>query len=299
MSGSSRRAELALVALTANWGFTFILVKDALAHSDPLSFVVLRFAVGALALLPFAWRGYRDALSLRRGVVLGIFLFLGFALQTVGLEYTTPARSAFITGLSVVGVPLVELLLFRRRVSLASWLAVAISVGGLYLLNGGLQQRNTWVGDLLTLGCAVAYAFHITLTSHLTPGTRVTTLVCVQLCVVAFGAALLKPFTPIYVSFTPGLVGAILYAGVVCSAFAIGIQSWAQARTSAVRAAVIYTLEPLWALLASAVVLRRETFGPSEFAGGGLLILSVLCAELGGPLWQRFREATFEGAATR
>ncbi|MFN0060948.1 MAG: DMT family transporter [Myxococcaceae bacterium] len=289
MSRSSRGAELTLVLLTANWGFTFVTVKDALVHADPFTFLALRFALGAVVLLPWAWPGFRNAKTLRHGLMLGVLLFFGFAFQTWGLVVTTPARSAFITGLCVVIVPLVEWLLFRKVVPWAGWVAVAIAVCGLYLLNGGAGQRATWVGDLLTLGCAIAYAFHISLTARFAPGARVSTLVAVQLGVVAVGALALLPFAHPHVAFTQGFVAAVVFTGVVASAVAITLQSWAQVRTTAVRAAVIFTLEPLFALLASAVILRRETFGPLELFGGALLIVGVLCAELGTPFWRWLR----------
>jgi drug/metabolite transporter (DMT)-like permease len=287
-----RRARLqadgALVLLTVLWGTTFVVVKDALSHGDPFTFLALRFGAGALVLTLLARRRVLSPVHLRRGAVLGVFLFGGFALQTMGLTDTSPARSAFFTGLYVLLVPVVVVVLFRRVPRVSSLVGVVLSAVGLYYLTrpdvssaGGLSR-----GDMLTLGCAVSYAVHIALTERYAPKEGVDALVAVQLWVVALLSVLCLPFVDTRVTWAPAFLGAVLFCGVVASALALSVQTWAQARTSAVRAGVIYSLEPVFAG-AFSVVLGYETFGMREWVGGAFILLGVLVSEMGSALWAR------------
>lgn len=291
-------ADGALLLMAAFWGTTFVVVKGALGHGDPYTFLALRFTLGALALSAVAGRRLLVPETLRRGAVLGVFLFLGFVLQTVGLVSTTPSRSAFITGLYVVFVPVLGLLLFRRSPRLASWVGVALAAVGLRYLTGaelaagqglssGLSSGLSW-GDWLTLGCAVAYAVHILFTERYAPKTSVVPLVAVQLWVVAGLSALCLPFTGAHVTWTPAFLGAVAFCGLCASALALCVQTWAQARTTAVRVALICSMEPVFTAVYS-VGLGYETLGVREWVGGGLIVLGVLVAELGGLLWERLR----------
>lgn len=276
--------------LTVLWGTTFVVVKDALSHGDPFSFLALRFGVGAAVLSLVARRRLFSPSHLRRGAVLGLFLFSGFGLQTVGMTDTTPSRSAFITGLYVLLVPLVVLVLFRRVPRMSSLVGVILSAVGLYFLTradvGSGMEIST--GDLLTLGCSVAYAIHIALTERFATKEGVDALVAVQLWVVSLLSALCLLFTEARVEWTPAFLGAVVFCGVFASALALSVQTWAQARTSAVRAVIIYSLEPVFAGGFS-VVLGYERLGGREWGGGGLILLGVLVSELGPVLWERWR----------
>ncbi|MBZ4420958.1 DMT family transporter [Myxococcus sp. RHST-1-4] len=299
MDGGATRAERvqrlqadgALALITVFWGVTFVVVKDALGYGDPFSFLALRFLVGALVLSALAGRQVLQPRNLRNGAVLALFLFAGFALQTVGLTLTTPSRSAFITGMSVVFVPLLSLLLFKRVPKPTSLLGVVLAAVGLYFLTRpevGAQEGGLARGDLLTLGCAVAYAGHITLTERYAPKEGVTGLVAVQLWGVALLSALSLPFVERRVEWTPSFVGAVLVCGVLASAVAISVQTWGQARTTAVRAAVIYSMEPVFAA-AYSVALGYEVLGAREWAGGSLILLGVLVSDVGAAAWGWWR----------
>lgn len=294
---SRLHADLVLIGITALWGGTFVVVKDALGHADPFTFIAVRFALGGVAGAVLARRHLWPITAERRplygaGALLGAFLFLGFAFQTVGLQHTTESRSAFITGLAVVLVPLVSYGVFRRRPSLPSMVGVAIAFVGLHVLTGGLSEpsrgSNVVTGDLLTLGCAVMFSFHIALTERFAPGKDALALVTVQLCVVALLAAVCLPFVQTRVSWTLPLLAAAVFTGLFASTLAIGLQTWAQARTTAVRAALVFSLEPVFAASFS-VVLGREQLGRRELAGGLLTILAVLVAEIGNAIWAKRR----------
>ncbi|WNG29849.1 DMT family transporter [Cystobacter fuscus] len=276
-----------LLLMNALWGVTFVMVKDALGHGDPFSFLGLRFCIGALTLSALARRKMLERATLLRGGALGVLLFLCFAMQTLGLVSTTPSRSAFITGTYVVLVPVLGWAFFRRMSSASSWAGVAIATAGLYTLTGANLREGLSLGDVLTLGSAAAYAFHILFTERIAAKTDVVSLVAVQLWVVALLSVLCLPFAGARVHWTPSFVGAALFCGVAASALALTLQVWAQARTTAVRVALFCCTEPVFAALTS-VGVGHERLGPREWVGGGLIVLGVLVAEVSGVLWARF-----------
>lgn len=279
LSASARVADGVLLLCTAIWGTTFVVVKAALADADAMTFLALRFSLGALVAALFARSALRHPMAWRGGALLGVLLFFGYALQTWGLELTTPSRSAFITGLSVALVPFAQLLIFRQRPSAWAMAGVAVAVAGLVLLTGVQLDGALPKGDLLTLGCAVVYAFHIALTGRYAPLAPPAALVTVQLLVTAALAAAAAPLGSVRLVPTAALAGAVLLTGVLASAVAITAQAWAQARTSPVHAALIFSLEPLFAAALSAA-LGLQPLATHEVLGGATLIAGVLLAEL-------------------
>ena len=277
-----------LLAATAVWGATFVTVKDALAASDTFTFLTLRFAAGALAAAvlsvaiapwaPVEQRGFSRTL-LRPGLVLGVLLFGGYALQTLGLETTTPARSAFITGLTVIFVPFVSWRLDRKRPPVRAFVAPLVAVIGLQQLTGVSWSSSIPLGDALTLGCAVVYAGHIAAMGRYAKGLPALPLTAVQLGVVALLSAGTLPFVARRFVPTTGYVGAVVFTGVVASALALGLQAWAQRRLSAARAAVIYSLEPVFAL-GWAVVTGLGWPTAAELVGGAFILAAVLISEV-------------------
>ena len=282
------RADGVMLLVTVLWGFTFVTVKDALAHADPFSFLTLRFCIGGLTLSVLARRRMFARQTLRRGALLGTLLFFGFALQTWGLVSTPPSRSAFITGLYVVLVPMLGWALFRRVPHFTLWAGVAMALGGLYLLSGADLGLGLTLGDGLTLAGALAYALHILFTERLAPKGDVVPLVAVQLWTVALLSALCLPLGEVHVEWAPAFVGGALFCGLVPSALALSMQAWAQARTTAVRIALFCCLEPVFAGLYS-VALGHERLGPRDWLGGGLIVLGVVVTEVSGQLWARWR----------
>lgn len=274
------QADLVLLSITALWGLTFVTVKDALQGADPLTFLALRFGVGALVAFALAGRRALDPAAWRAGLVLGLFLFTGYTFQTFGLVETTPSRSAFLTGLTVIFVPFVSMALTRRLPPAAAFLGTAFAVLGLWRMTGVSLQGPFPRGDLLTLGCAFAYAFHITFTERFASRAAPMAIVAVQLLVTAVLSALAIPLGPHHLEPSSSLWGAVLLTGVLASAVAISVQTWAQARTTAVHASLIFSTEPIFAAAYSAS-LGRERLGAPELTGGGLILLGVVVAELG------------------
>jgi len=282
-------ADLALLALTVCWGTTFYFVHGVLSVASPGVFLSARFGVatailGALALV----RRSRLAPGfLRHALLLGLLLFLTFAFQTVGLQYTTPARSGFLTGTSVLMVPFVARFWLGRPVRAASWAGVALAVLGLAALTrplGGDVTARVLLGDALTAGCAVACALQIAFTAEWSPRYPAVPLTAVQLAVTLAGALLMAALEPRRLDLVQGgatFAGTVAFTGVVMTAGAFFVQNWGQARTTAVRAALIFALEPVGAALFSHFY-GGEPLGALDWAGGGLVVVGVVVGELGG-----------------
>lgn len=290
-------AELALLLLTLLWGTTFSLVKEAVQDASVGVFLSLRFGLGALVLWG-AWAMRRDRIGaelLRHGGMLGLAMLAGFWLQTLGLSYTTPARSGFITGLSVLVVPFIARFAMGRRVRLSSWAGVALAVAGLLVLTrpfGEAVTPEVRLGDLLTFGCALAFAFQVIFTAEWSPRHALAPFVGTQVAVTFAGALLsmgvegarLAPASP------ARFAAVVAFTGVIMTAGAFFVMNWGQRHTSAVRAALIFSLEPVTAALFSAWY-WREPLGPFELTGGGLIVLGVVLGELGGALEARVTPA--------
>jgi drug/metabolite transporter (DMT)-like permease len=287
-------ADLALTLLTLCWGTTFLLVKRVLEGTSPGVFLALRFALASLALFAVALlrRERPRPELLGHGLLLGLFMYGGFALQTWGLRFTTPARSGFLTGLAVLIVPFLARFLQRRRVLWASWAGVALAVSGLLLLTrpfGAGVSAGVRLGDLLTAGCALSYAFQIVYTTEWSPRHPLVPLTLVQVAVVLVGSLLMLPFEEIRLRPDAPLLGTVAFTGLAMTAGAFFVMNWAQRHTTAVRAALIYSLEPLAAALFSAAY-GGERLGPLDWAGGGLIVLAVVAGEVGGALEGRRRQ---------
>lgn len=276
-------ADWVLVGITTFWGVAFPVVGWTLGHVDPFTFLALRFGVAATALVPLARRRLFDRETLKLGLILGVVLFGSFVFQTVGQLYTTPARSAFITGLCVVLTPLISAVAFRRLPKPAVLIGILLATAGLYRLTSeGLSQGGgTLRGDLLTLACALLVATHIVLNGIFSRRAPAIPLVAVQLLFACAAASACLPWVETRWHFSGWVWVAIAYCGLFATALAIGLQTWAQARTSAVRAALIFSLEPVFGAFSSAAA-GMERLGVAELQGGGLILLGVVIAEVGG-----------------
>jgi drug/metabolite transporter (DMT)-like permease len=280
-------ADLALLALTLAWGTTFHFVKAVLAVASPGLFLATRFAAAtaALALLRLVRREGPAAGAWRDGGLLGLLVLAGLALQTVGLRFTTPARSAFLTGLSVLVVPFVARFAYGRAVRAASWAGVALAVGGLALLTRPLGDgiaAEVRLGDALTAACAIAFALQIVLTSEWSPRHPLGPFVLAQVAVGLLGAVLLLPLDAprLDAGGLARLVATALFTGVPMTAGAFYVMAWAQRRTTAVRAALIFSLEPVSAALFSHFH-GGERLSTADWAGGALVVLGVVVGEVG------------------
>lgn len=283
-------ADLALLLLTLFWGTTFTLVKDVLEVASPAVFLTARFglATAVLAAIAFVRRDRFTRALLRDGALLGLTMYAGFTLQTLGLHYTTPARSGFITGLSVLIVPFIARFALARPVKSASWVGVALAVFGLAVLTRPLGDgiaAEVRLGDALTFGCALAFALQVVFTSEWSHRHALAPFVAVQVAV-AFGGVLLSlPFETARLDPAgwPKFAGTVAFTGIAMTALAFFLMNWAQRHTTAIRAALIFSLEPVAAALFSHFY-GGEPLGVAEWVGGGLIVLGVVAGEIGSAL---------------
>ena len=238
---------LLLVAVTAVWGWTFVVVQDAISVYDVIPFLAVRFLLAGAALAPiYARKLTRRSLIVGGGI--GVVLAAGYLFQTTGLLFTTPTNSGLITGLFVVFAPLADRLLFGANVSRQVVLAVALSLLGMVLLAGGGPEGANW-GDLLTLLCAAALGLHIALLSRYAASHDAGALTLAQILSIALLFLLVWPFLA-PVSLPPSEVWvALLVTGLLASAGAFLVQTTVQQHIPAARTAIILTMEPVFAAL--------------------------------------------------
>lgn len=282
MTAPSRAAaRLALLASTLVWGTTFVIVQRAIAEIEVFHLIAYRFGLAALLLLPLARRGWTRR-TLVDGATIGVLLFVGFVLQTAGLLWTTPSRSAFLTALSVLPVPFIGWLAGSERPRpgpLAGVLCAALGLWVLYVPGSGGEPFNR--GDALTVACAVVFAGWVVLSARVARRNAVLPLAAAQFTVVALLALPSLAVDPPSGGYSRVAVGAVLLTGVVATALAFFAQLYAQRRLSAVEASVILTLEPVVAAGFS-VVLGVEQVTWAMLVGGALVVLAMLLAEIGG-----------------
>jgi drug/metabolite transporter (DMT)-like permease len=272
LNSAQNRAVAALVGASFLFGATFVVVKSALDDITPVSFVAWRFLIGAIVLLALAVpRGW---LIWRHGALAGLALFTGYALQTAGLQYTSASNSALITGLYVVLTPFLAALFARRAPSPWVVAAAAVAFVGVYLLTG-VETLELGRGDLLTIGCALGFAFHIVILAHFAHRHPVIPFTAVQVAVTAVLAFPLSWVLDGSVGFPARSVwGALALTGIGVTAGAFILQIWAQRVIGASTAAVVLAAEPVFGVATGWVVLgERLTLG--GWAGAALIVVAI------------------------
>ena len=301
----SIKAHLLLVLTTLIWGSTFVLIKEALKDSSPLLLNAVRLALAAV-LLALYYRKYlttwtRPALT--SGMIVGIFLYLGYAFQTAGLKLTTPSKSAFLTGTSTVLVPLVLVAFLKARIHPWRVVGIALAFLGLFLMTvpagrAGLADfANVNRGDILSIGCAIGFALQIVFLGRATARFPFEQIAVLQIVTAAVLMALTTPllehprFQP-----TSAVIATVLITGILGTAVAFTVQAWAQQFTPATHTALIFNMEPVFAWLTSFIYLH-ERLGGRAGAGALLILAGVLVSELLGQVSQPDGKPTMDGAA--
>jgi drug/metabolite transporter (DMT)-like permease len=285
------RADLSLAFCSLLWGATFVVVKNALGYSSVFVFLAARFTLAALlmaAFRPHVFRALKRE-ELLAGAALGFFMFGGYAFQTAGLQYTTPAKSGFVTGSSVVLVPLLLGIFWGRRLTLWVYGGVFAALFGLYFLTvptEGVSHLNR--GDLLTLVAAGLYAMHIILVGDYSRRHSVAALsvlqvaACAALAWIATGVASVTGWEPARLGLQGQSLLGIAICAVLATAVAFSIQLWAQQFTTSSHAAILFTLEPVFAS-ATSYILLRERLGNRALLGAAFVLVGILIAEMLGP----------------
>ena len=274
---------LLLVAVTAVWGWTFVVVQDAIAIYGVIPFLAVRFVLAGAALAPiYATKLTRRSLIVGGGI--GVVLAAGYLFQTTGLLYTTPTNSGLITGLFVVFAPIADRLLFGANVSRQVILAVALSLLGMVLLAGGGPEGANW-GDLLTLLCAAALGLHIALLSRYAASYDAGALTLAQILSIALLFVIVWPFFGSVSLPTPEVWVALLVTGLLASAGAFLVQTTVQQHIPAARTAIILTMEPVFAALFGYWLAGDRLVAVQIL--GALMILSALVIGEVVPVLQR------------
>ena len=279
--------------MTAAWGLTFPIIKDSVKSISPFSFVSIRFFIGSL----FLWIGGKKFTSLApavpaknraewiSGVILGLVLFCGYSLQTIGLKYTSASNAGFITGLAVVMVPLI-MIFSGNKIRWFTWFAIGMSTVGIALLSLG-DSLSFGLGDLLILGCAFAFALHIVLVgkfSLIYDPVRMTNVQILVCAVVSGVFALLTESSELGISsFTQSTVLSLIFCGVVATALAFLVQSSFQRFSSPVKTALIFTCEPVFGAIFS-VWIASEMLNFQQYFGGAMMVLAMVVGEIGPSL---------------
>ena len=281
------QADLALAVAALIWGATFVIVKSALADISALYFLALRFALASLCMLLMFLPAFRRAApraiwrGLRGGAIAGIFLWMGYVFQTLGLKYTSAGNSGFLTGLYIVLVPLISAAVYRRWPHARELIGIAVAASGVVVLTVPSLDRNFQInrGDLLTIACAVAFAFHILVLGYYSQRERFEAVALGQIaCAAALSSISLIVESP-RATWTSGVIVAIVVTAVFATAVAFALQTWGQQHTTPTRTALLFALEPVFALV-TAVLAGGEALTGSAVSGGALILAGILAVEL-------------------
>jgi drug/metabolite transporter (DMT)-like permease len=282
-----------LTAVVAIWGSTFVVVKDALADVSPLLFNFIRMTLAFICLAIF-YRGHfgrMDRRSLTAGAIVGLCLAMGYQFQTAGLRLTTPSKSAFITGMVVVLVPMLSAIpaLRPRGAHMPqwnAWLGAIVAFAGIVLLTTppgpGFTAgfRSIGLGDLLTFGCAMGFSLHVLALAHLSPRIPFEQLAVLQ---VGFCALFMAAGMPLlehsWIHWSTRVIVALVVTAVLATATAFAVQSWAQKFLPATHTALILALEPVFASITSFLVLG-ERLGRRSASGALLILAGIAITEL-------------------
>jgi drug/metabolite transporter (DMT)-like permease len=273
-------ATVSLVGVTAVWGSTFVVVKDAVDRMPVMDFLAWRFAIAALVMAAARPRAVARVgpRGRRSGVLLGLALGGGYIAQTFGLQHTPASISGFITGMFVVFTPLCAAVIFRRHITVATWLAVLIATGGLALIS--LRGVSIGSGEAVTLLCALAFALHIVGLGEWSSSYDAAGLAVIQLATVAVVSIVSAAPSSLAPPPDYGVWGAILLTAIAATAVAFFVQTWAQAHLSPTRAAVVMTMEPVFAGVFG-VAVGGDDLTARTVAGAALVLVAMYLVELG------------------
>jgi drug/metabolite transporter (DMT)-like permease len=267
-------------------------VKDALADISVFGYLAARFLLGAL---PMIWIYRQDLRKLTReeawaGIQVGLFMFGGYAFQTAGIARTTPSKAAFITGLSVVLVPIFLAAFWRKKIGGWAWVGASASFAGLYFLTvpaEGLADLNG--GDVLVMGCAVLYAFQIIFIARYTGKFSLGALSCLQVILAGVLSTIAVPilnfagWERFFVRYTFQMEFGVIVTAIFTTALAYPLLVWGQKHTTATNTALILTFEPVFAAITSFLILH-ERLGGRALAGAALILGGICIAEWKGSI---------------
>ncbi|MDC7235301.1 MAG: DMT family transporter [Spirochaetales bacterium] len=278
----SRKAEFYLILMTLIWGGTFVSIKVALDYISPLLLMGVRFSsafIFFLILNPVKLESLNRSI-LFKGLVLGVLMYLGYGLQTVGLNYTTASRSGFITYFYALLTPVFQFLILRKKPLAANLLGLAVAFAGLTLITGGLGGGTLNRGDVITLVSAASFSIYIVCLNLWSPGEDAGALTALQMLVTSLIAFASSPvFETPFLDSSYILWGNLLFLSLLGSVVAVYVMTRFQNYVTPTRAAILYSLEPVFSVIL-AVLILREHFSPVQLLGAVLIISGVLVSEI-------------------
>ena len=289
-------AEGALFSNTLIWGGTFVMIKSVLAFISPMMFVSIRFFVASVLLLPFVYPLFKSISKkqLSEGFILGVFLYIGFAVQTIGLQYTTATKSAFITGTFVLFTPILQTIIEKRIPTLGNILGVLLVTVGIIFLSS--KENSLFsifselgegfnVGDFLTLICAIFYAVYIVYLDKISANHNHRFLTFAQISVTGSLSILsvivfsLLKIEPIKIEMNNEVVIAILYTTLFATILTTSMQTKFQQAVTPTRASIIFSMEPIFASL-TAYFFINEKLSNFGITGAAFIFIGILTSEL-------------------
>jgi drug/metabolite transporter (DMT)-like permease len=273
-------ATISLVIVTAVWGSTFVVVKDAVERMPVMDFLAWRFAIAAIVMAAVRPRSVLalDRRGRRAGVLIGLALGAGYVAQTFGLQRTPASVSGFITGLFVVFTPLCAGVLLRKRIDRLTWVAVGLATAGLALIS--LRGLSIGTGEAITLLCALSFGLHIVGLGEWSSSYDAAGLAVVQLATVAVVSIVIAAPSSLAPPPDGRVWGAVLLTAIAATAAAFFIQTWAQAHLAPTRAAVVMTMEPVFAGIFG-VAIGGDSLSGRIIAGALLVLAAMYLVELG------------------
>lgn len=276
-----KKAELILLSITIIWGATFTIVKSSLDYISPLFFIAVRFIFASIILLIFFSKQIKEfnLSDLQHSSILGILLFLGFAAQTIGLQYTTASKSAFLTGMTVIFTPLFQFILGRKAPLIGNIIGVFVVSFGLYLLTSPKGSEFNF-GDGLTISCAIVFALYIVYVDVATQENNPLRITFFQILInglLSLIFALL--FEKIVFKPNYNLLFSLVYLSLLATILTLFLQMKWQKETTPTKAAVIFTIEPVIATILAYLFLG-ENLGFVGIIGGGLILVGLIISEI-------------------
>jgi drug/metabolite transporter (DMT)-like permease len=290
------KALAALILPTVIWGGTFVIIKESLSFVSPMVFISSRFLFAALLLLPFTGIIFRGSgsMEIKGGMLLGLLYFIGFATQTIGLNFTTATKSGFITGTFVVFTPILQLLIEKRKPS--KWNItgiVLVLIGLIFLFSHGEHLFDVFseigsnfnIGDFLTLICALSYSGYIVYLDIISKKAKFMPLVFIQIALTAAGGILFlmifaaTGIEQIRINYNTYVILALLYTAILATILTTGLQTRFQKYVTPTKAAIIFSFEPIFAAV-FAYLLINERLGSFGIMGGIFIFAGLLVSEI-------------------
>jgi drug/metabolite transporter (DMT)-like permease len=282
------RAELFLLLMSVIWASTFVFAKFILLHASPFVYTAIRFAIATVVFAALFFRRLKnmDRTTILHGGLLGFFLFIGFVFQTEGLQYTSASKCAFISGMMVVFTPVLQLFIERRRPQAGNVVGVLLVVAGLYCLTAP-QGSEFNIGDLMSLGCALSFAFYLVYLGRYGEKHDPFHLTFIQFLSTTIFSIPFLFVEHTYLTWGGDFIPVLLYLALLPTVIALYVQTKYQKDTTPTRCAVIASLEPPMAALFAAGILG-EYLGPEGAIGGCLIFAGVLISEFSEFIFKKY-----------